>query len=62
VLTGHDHIYERMKPQQGIQYFVTGSGGALRPGDFLAARPSRPRLSRTGQIVDSGLMARRAIS
>jgi predicted MPP superfamily phosphohydrolase len=33
VLTGHDHVYERMKPQAGVQYFVTGSGGALRPGD-----------------------------
>jgi predicted MPP superfamily phosphohydrolase len=33
VLTGHDHIYERIKPQQDITYFVTGSGGKLRPGD-----------------------------
>lgn len=27
VLTGHDHDYERMKPQRGIQYIVTGGGG-----------------------------------
>jgi 3',5'-cyclic AMP phosphodiesterase CpdA len=33
VLTGHDHVYERTKPQQGITYFVAGSGGKLRPGD-----------------------------
>ncbi len=39
VLTGHDHIYERVKPQQGITYFVTGSGGKLRDGDF---RPNMP--------------------
>ena len=32
VFTGHDHIYERMKPQQGIVYFVAGSGGKLRSG------------------------------
>ncbi|MBA3638964.1 MAG: metallophosphoesterase [Acidobacteria bacterium] len=32
VFTGHDHIYERIKPQQGIVYFVTGSGGKLRAG------------------------------
>src|SRR4029453_7668994 len=38
VLTGHDHIYERIKPQQGIQYFVTGSGGMLRRGDFRAGQ------------------------
>jgi 3',5'-cyclic AMP phosphodiesterase CpdA len=34
VLTGHDHIYERIKPQQGIQHFVVGSGGSLRRGDL----------------------------
>jgi predicted MPP superfamily phosphohydrolase len=34
VFTGHDHIYERIKPQQGIVYFVTGSGGKLRRGDL----------------------------
>jgi predicted phosphodiesterase len=31
--SGHDHIYERTKPQQGIQYFVTGAGGKIRRGD-----------------------------
>src|SRR5438552_3212988 len=34
VLTGHDHIYERIKPQQGIYHFVVGSGGSLRKGDL----------------------------
>jgi len=34
VLTGHDHAYERTKPQQGIVYFVTGAGGQLRRGDL----------------------------
>ena len=32
--SGHDHIYERTKPQQGIQYFVTGAGGKVRRGDI----------------------------
>ncbi|HMG36040.1 MAG TPA: metallophosphoesterase [Blastocatellia bacterium] len=32
-LSGHDHIYERTKPQQGIQYFVSGAGGKSRRGD-----------------------------
>jgi hypothetical protein len=31
---GHDHVYERLKPQKGIHYFVTGSGGKLRKGDL----------------------------
>jgi 3',5'-cyclic AMP phosphodiesterase CpdA len=34
VFSGHDHVYERMKPQQGIYYFVEGSSGKLRPGDL----------------------------
>jgi 3',5'-cyclic AMP phosphodiesterase CpdA len=34
VFTGHDHVYERTKPQQGIVYFVAGSGGKLRRGDI----------------------------
>ncbi|MCG3163691.1 MAG: 3',5'-cyclic adenosine monophosphate phosphodiesterase CpdA [Acidobacteria bacterium] len=34
VLSGHDHTYERTQPQQGVQYFVAGSGGKLRRGDL----------------------------
>ena len=34
VLSGHEHIYERIKPQKGITYFVEGSGGQLRKGDL----------------------------
>src|SRR5690242_17350964 len=33
VLSGHDHVYERIKPQKGIYYFVSGAGGQLRAGD-----------------------------
>jgi len=33
VFAGHDHIYERIKPQKGIAYFVSGSAGELRKGD-----------------------------
>ena len=34
VYSGHDHIYERLKPQKGISYFVSGAGGQLRKGDL----------------------------
>jgi hypothetical protein len=27
VFSGHEHLYERVKPQKGIQYFVSGGGG-----------------------------------
>jgi hypothetical protein len=34
VFNGHDHFYERIKPQHGIVYFVVGSGGQLAAGDI----------------------------
>jgi predicted MPP superfamily phosphohydrolase len=34
VFQGHDHAYERVKPQKGITYFVSGAGGQLREGDI----------------------------
>lgn len=34
VFNGHDHIYERVKPQKGIVYFVAGAGGQLRNGNL----------------------------
>jgi hypothetical protein len=37
VLTGHQHVYERIKPQNGIYYFVLGNAGELRYHDL---RPS----------------------
>ena len=46
VLNGHDHTYERIKPQNGIQYFVEGSSGQLRegrPAQGLAADRVRQR-------------------
>jgi 3',5'-cyclic AMP phosphodiesterase CpdA len=33
VFTGHEHFYERIKPQKGIYYFISGSGGKLREGN-----------------------------
>lgn len=39
VLGGHDHVYERIKPQKGIYYFVSGAGGKLRSGDVRQASP-----------------------
>jgi hypothetical protein len=81
VLTGHDHFYERIKPQNGIPYFVVGSGGQLRKGNidrstgltasgfdtdlaFMAAEIVDDAMyfnviSRRGQTVDSGVVARR---
>jgi predicted phosphodiesterase len=30
VLSGHDHIYERFKPEDGIYFFLVGNSGELR--------------------------------
>jgi predicted phosphodiesterase len=80
VFTGHDHFYERIKPQHGIVHFVVGSGGQLAYGDilktdltakgfdtdqaFMAVEISGDKmyfnaLSRTGEVVDSGIIERR---
>ena len=39
VFAGHEHFYERMKPQKGIQYFISGAGGQLRRGDLHREEP-----------------------
>lgn len=37
VVSGHEHSYERLKPQNGITYLVLGNSGQLRPHNL---RPS----------------------
>jgi 3',5'-cyclic AMP phosphodiesterase CpdA len=32
-LAGHDHFYERTKPQKTVTYFVVGGAAKLRPGN-----------------------------
>jgi hypothetical protein len=39
VLAGHEHFYERIKPQKGIYYFISGAGGKLREGDVKEGSP-----------------------
>ncbi len=34
VFSGHDHVYEHIQPQKGIQYFVEGASGALRKNNL----------------------------
>jgi 3',5'-cyclic AMP phosphodiesterase CpdA len=79
VFQGHDHTYERLKPQRGIHYFVSGAAGQLRRGDvsptdqtaayfdqdqsFMLVEVADANLyfqsiSRTGRVVDSGVIPR----
>ena len=39
VFAGHEHFYERIKPQKGVYYFISGSGGKLRKGDVKKTSP-----------------------
>jgi 3',5'-cyclic AMP phosphodiesterase CpdA len=34
VFTGHEHFYERIKPQKGITYIISGAAAKLRRGDI----------------------------
>lgn len=34
VFAGHEHFYERLKPQNGIYYFTAGGSAKLRSGDI----------------------------
>jgi len=35
VFAGHEHFYERLKPQKGIHYFTAGGSSKLREGDIM---------------------------
>jgi 3',5'-cyclic AMP phosphodiesterase CpdA len=80
VFSGHEHIYERLRPQKGVTYFVAGSGGQLRKGDLEPSASTAAgfdqdqvfilvevrgaemlfrAMSRTGAVVDSGVISRR---
>ena len=51
VFAGHDHFYERTKPQKGIYHFVAGSTGKLRKGDI-----SKTALTASGFDTARGFM------
>ena len=34
VFSGHEHFYERLRPQKGITYFTSGGAGKLRRGNI----------------------------
>ncbi len=34
VFSGHEHVYERVHPQNGVYYFTEGASGSLRPGNL----------------------------
>jgi predicted phosphodiesterase len=83
VFAGHEHFYERLKPQKGIYYITQGGSAKLRRGNlrdnsaltakgfdtdnsFIVVEIAGDQMffeaiSRTGQTVDSGAIARREV-
>ena len=39
VLAGHTHVYERIKPQEGVQYITEGSSGKIMRGNLVKGSP-----------------------
>jgi hypothetical protein len=52
VFAGHEHFYERMKPQQGIYYFTAGGSAKLREGNIAVKSP----LTEKGFDTDNSFM------
>ena len=58
VFAGHEHVYERFKPQKGIHHFLVGGAAKLRKGDtrrgpLTAATFDRDRSFMIVEIVDN---------
>jgi Calcineurin-like phosphoesterase len=51
VFAGHEHFYERVKPQQGIYYFTCGGAAQLREGNI-----KRTNLTEVGFDTDRSFM------
>jgi predicted phosphodiesterase len=51
VFAGHEHFYERIKPQRGIQHFTNGGGAKLRAGDI-----TKTNLTAIGYDADNTYM------
>ena len=79
VFSGHEHVYERLKPEDGIHYFILGNSAKLMTHDFRSKQDMEvgvdterafmiveiagdtlyfQTISRTGQTIDSGTVAR----
>ena len=63
VFSGHEHIYQRSELQSGIQYFISGGAGSLRPGDGTpASYVARTYDARLSLHVDRDRWRRAALS
>ncbi len=54
VFAGHEHFYERLKPQKGIHYFTAGGSAKLRAGDIVGRRDDRQGFRHRSELHDGG--------
>jgi hypothetical protein len=50
-IAGHEHFYERLRPQKGVAYFTIGSSSKLRTGDL-----NKSALTAAGNDTDYAFM------
>lgn len=67
VITGHDHMYQRLVPQDDVRYFVSGGAGDVREGALDYTSPKLARgFDRDGHFMlfeaDSQRLKFRAVS
>jgi hypothetical protein len=67
VFAGHEHFYERLKPQKGINYFTAGGSAKLRSGDIVGNSALTAKGYDTGQSfmlveIDGDLLRFQTIS
>jgi predicted MPP superfamily phosphohydrolase len=63
VFSGHEHVYERIKPRDGINYFIVGSSGQLRlhnlrPSEEMAKGFDTDRAFLLGEVAGGRLYFR----
>lgn len=39
VMTGHEHFFAKIRPQQGIHFLISGSGGKIHKGGIVQGHP-----------------------
>jgi hypothetical protein len=57
VFAGHEHFYERIKPQHGITYFTVGGAAKLREGNIRRTNLTAVGFDRDRSFLTSSVAA-----
>ena len=50
VFSGHEHVYERLKPEDGIHHFILGNSAKLMAHDFRSQQDMEVGVIRSGHL------------